>query len=432
MPTAFKDALSTSLHSAAINATPRSSPFFNDENNIRPEYKPHKAFDSDSVPVVKGVPAVQPTTNNPQVVEKKNILVETDQLDYILDSFHQSVAGNPEITPSAQHICQEVLHFITKPDRQHECEEFCGIWQVKYEELVHFINESCNFGLKPRLTYFDDDSTLIVEMPSAIHEAPLVALHTVLTCFLENIPFNCQALNANILSNIEASDSLVPDMRISFQNMRDAGSEVIIPGLAETAFSQHGDALINKLEGAIIENPSLLLVIAAVMFKNAPYHLPKRGSDTGRLLLQDPSKRSAKGFISKTVSSVWFKVWVCRDDPIDIYSDDPNLVVDGFLYPEDTMAPVLTMMGKGVNAIRERLISLCKEIDDDVDVDALWDPTIVFRVRKEDIITKIAGAMHETTYCHYSVWYKKALKAAKCTASITQLGPSRMRKLVIT
>jgi hypothetical protein len=76
------------------------------------------------------------------------------------------------------------------------------------------------------------------------------------------------------------------------------------------------------------------------------------------------------------------------------------------------MAPVLVMMEKGVNAIMERLISLCKEIDDDDD--ALRNPTIVFRVRKEDITTKIVGAMHETAYRHYSAWYKKALKAAKC------------------
>jgi hypothetical protein len=96
------------------------------------------------------------------------------------------------------------------------------------------------------------------------------------------------------------------------------------------------------------------------------------------------------------------------------------------------MAPVLAMMEKGVNAIRERLISLCKEIDDNVNVNALQDPTIVFRVRKEDITTKIVGAMHKTAYCHYLVWYKKASKAAKHTASVAQLGPSRTHKLVIT
>jgi hypothetical protein len=35
------------------------------------------------------------------------------------------------------------------------------------------------------------------------------------------------------------------------------------------------------------------------------------------------------------------------------------------------MAPVLAMMKKGVDAMRERLISLCREIDPNIDVDAL-------------------------------------------------------------
>ncbi|KAG2128478.1 hypothetical protein BD769DRAFT_1315324, partial [Suillus cothurnatus] len=277
-----------------------------------------------------------------------------------------------------------------------------------------------------RLTYFDDDSTLIVEMPSAVHEAPLVALHTALVCFLENIPFDRKAVNANILSNIEASESLVPDMRISFQNMKSTTSETIIPGLAETAFSQHRDVLFDKLEEAIKENPSLLFVIAAVVFENAPYRSPKKGSDAGRALLRD-AKRSSNDFLSATgdlptldapvvvenhtwcsVASVWFKVWVCGNQPIDIRTDDPALVADGvtFFFHFD-YGPVLAMIDKGVNAIRERLITLCKEIDEDVDVDALRDPNIVFRVRKDDIATKIAGAMRETAYRRYLAWYKK-------------------------
>jgi hypothetical protein len=85
------------------------------------------------------------------------------------------------------------------------------------------------------------------------------------------------------------------------------------------------------------------------------------------------------------------------------------------------MAPVLAMMKKGVDAMRERLISLCREIDPNIDVDALRDPNIAFHIRKKDIIMRIAGAMCETAYRHYSAWYNKASKAAKHKASVTQL-----------
>ncbi|KAG2128386.1 hypothetical protein BD769DRAFT_1667493 [Suillus cothurnatus] len=106
---------------------------------------------------------------------------------------------------------------------------------------------------------------------------------------------------------------------------------------------------------------------------------------------------------------------------VSLYTDDPALVADGLLYPQDTMAPVLAMMKKGVDAMRERLISLCREINPDVNVDALQDPNITFHIRKKDIIMKITGAMLKTTYRRYSAWYNKALKAAKRKASVAQL-----------
>lgn len=90
-------------------------------------------------------------------------------------------------------------------------------------------------------------------MPLAIHEASLIALHTALTGFFSSISYNRQLININVLSNIEASDSLIPDMCISLQNMHTTDSKIIIPGLAETAFSQHCNALVDKLKDVIIE-----------------------------------------------------------------------------------------------------------------------------------------------------------------------------------
>ncbi|KAG1885122.1 hypothetical protein F4604DRAFT_152985 [Suillus subluteus] len=141
--------------------------------------------------------------------------------------------------------CKKILRFITEPDRQHECEEFCGISRVEYERLVSFIDESYNFGVRPRMTYIEADSTLIVEMPSAVHEAPLVEIRTALTCLFENIPFDHQAVNVNISNYLEASHSLDPDLRISFQNMRSAACNIMIPSLAETV----------SREGAVMSIP---------------------------------------------------------------------------------------------------------------------------------------------------------------------------------
>jgi len=82
-------------------------------------------------------------------------------------------------------------------------------------------------------------------MLSAIHKVPLVALNMALMFFFESIPFNHDTTIIDILSNIEASNSLIPDLWISFQNMSNITAEIVIPSLTETAFSQNWHTLEN-------------------------------------------------------------------------------------------------------------------------------------------------------------------------------------------
>lgn len=199
-----------------------------------------------------------------------------------------------------------------------------------------------------RLTYIDSDSTLIVEMPSAVHDAPLTALHAAFTCFLENLPFDRASINTNVLGNIEASRSLAPDLRVSLQNMRDVAAEVIIPIIGETAFSQHTDVLMDKLQDALDADPSLKMVIMAVVTESQRYSSPAKDSPSRMAFMRDGSVRSAKDFITasnvlptldapviveghmwSSVELVTFKVWVRGDEVIDLQSRDPALVAEG-------------------------------------------------------------------------------------------------------
>ncbi|KAG2738306.1 hypothetical protein P692DRAFT_20676843, partial [Suillus brevipes Sb2] len=275
-----------------------------------------------------------------------------------------------------------------------------------------------------RLTYIDSDSTLIVEMPSAVHEAPLTALHSAFTCFFENLPFNSASINANVLSNVGASNSLVPDLRVSFQNMRDLAAEVIVPVIGETAFSQHIDVLMDKLQMALDADPSIIMVIMAVVTESKRYSSPAKNSPSRMAFICDGSIRSATDFITASnvlptldapvvveghtwcsVESVSFKVWVRGDEAIDLETRDPAFVAEGTLYPTDDMDSVLAMIKKGTDAMREKIVSMALAIDPDVDVVALKDPSIKLSIKKGNIITKIAGAMRETAYCRYSAWY---------------------------
>ncbi|KAG1836586.1 hypothetical protein DFJ58DRAFT_818260 [Suillus subalutaceus] len=260
-------------------------------------------------PVLKGASAARPTTANSQPRKKE----EYDR---------PCITGNPGISPQVCQVYAKGPSFIMNQDRHHEYDEFSGIRRVEYEELERFHRRDL-------LTYFNDD-TLIIEMPSAVHEAPLVALHTALTCFLQSIPFDRQAINANVMTNIHASDSLVPDMRISLQTcaLRSAALSITTPWQ-------------KKLQDAIIENPSLSLAIAIVIFENQPYRSPNSDSDTARSLLREPSKRAAEDFVSmagchpalnaSVIVENHVMVWVRGDDPIDIFSNDLTLVADGVI-----------------------------------------------------------------------------------------------------
>lgn len=73
------------------------------------------------------------------------------------------------------------------------------------------------------------------------------------------------------------------------------------------------------------------------------------------------------------------------------------------------MDAVLMMIEKGANAIRERLIVLCQEIQPQLDVRPLQDPTITFRLDLDEVRTKLVRAMGETAYNWYEEWYTKTL-----------------------
>jgi hypothetical protein len=99
MPTALQDKVSTSLPETAFSVKESKNYSINNgKNMIRLEDKPHEAFDSDSGPVLKDTSVVPPTITNSQ--PGQNTKISPDQLNNLLHSFHQFVAGNSEITSS--------------------------------------------------------------------------------------------------------------------------------------------------------------------------------------------------------------------------------------------------------------------------------------------------------------------------------------------
>ncbi|KAG2359107.1 hypothetical protein BDR07DRAFT_1520358 [Suillus spraguei] len=283
------------------------------------------------------------------------------QLRDLLDSFNRFAQGKSGISASS---CKA------------ECAEFSGVGPNEYELLEQFFDES---GLKPKLSYITEESTLIVEMPSAIHEAALVPLNDALICFFNSIDFDSSIVNG----------------------MMDTEKEVFVSVLGETTFSQHRRSVLKKFRNAIALNPGLLMAIMAEIQEINAYRSPTKKS-CAAAMLREKSPRSSNAFNAATgtlpalhnpvkveghtwcsIGSIAFKVWT--------------------LYPVEDMGAAHAMIQKGVREIREQLIRLYQKYEPGIDADAMRAPPFILRNNK--IVTAIAGSMSETAHRRYTAWY---------------------------
>ncbi|KAG1759334.1 hypothetical protein EDD22DRAFT_955979 [Suillus occidentalis] len=347
------------------------------------------------------------------------------QSDLLLRRFNSS---NIKISPSGRRTCMKILQFIS--DHSAECAVFSAVKPGEYAKLIEFID---HFGVKTRLTYDQKERSLLVEMPSAIHEAPMAAVQCAFLKFFTALPFPKRLVNTNVLTGITSKKS-IPDLRISLQNVADYRFSLIVTGWGETAFSQGVRPMYRKLRTAIKVNPSLLLVMAAVVDETHQYHAPRPGSVAWNTLLFEPTIRSQGDFIAgvgvtrpaldrplvveghtwASLGEVRLKAWIrpgdvdVDDHTIDMSTNDPDKVAEGIFYPTNNMDDVLAIIERGANMIRERLIILCQDIQPNIDIRPLQDPNIAFHFDLDDLHTKLVGAMGETAYERYEDWYTKA------------------------
>ncbi|KAG2133205.1 uncharacterized protein EDB93DRAFT_1254978 [Suillus bovinus] len=363
----------------------------------------------------------------------------SDRLSCLLDSFSRFARDKSDISTIGEHICKMVLIFIGKSGRtKAECAEFSGIKPKQYELLAYFLEES---RLKTRLSYIAEENILIVEMPSAVHEAPLVPFHAAFICFFRSIDFNRLLLNVRVLCNTETSSNnpIIPDLRVSIQDMTSITKKVYVSVLRETALSQNRRTLLKKFRNTIKLNPGLLMAIMAEVDEITGYRSPKKKS-CAMSMLRETSPRSSDIFNSATgtlpaldnpvkveghtwcsIRSIRFEVWVHGVEPIDLDTTDRNLVACGTLYPVEDMIALHAMIQKGVWAIREQLISLSQGMNPHVDANAMRAPPFI--LDNDEIVTTIAGAMSETAHHRYMAWYmeQRVVELAKRDAHAAQI-----------
>jgi hypothetical protein len=202
-----------------------------------------------------------------------------------------------------------------------------------------------------RLSYIDKYALLLVEMPTPLHEAPFASLGKVFSRFFDDIPYDRTTINISILNTVELSTGIAPDQRISFHRLGHRRESTFISTmLGETALSQDPDDLFVKLREAVEANPYVLLVIAVLIKEARPYHSPAWRTVASQTLLRQPLHQNSNAFLVQSdedsisaldvpvvvcghewcsIESVTFKVWVRGNDPIDIDTDNADLMAEG-------------------------------------------------------------------------------------------------------
>ncbi|KIK22248.1 hypothetical protein PISMIDRAFT_11729 [Pisolithus microcarpus 441] len=108
------------------------------------------------------------------------------QFAAVLQNVFRSIDVNPDDVDYG--ICRRGFQYISGANHVKQMEVFTGVGLNEFEVISAIAKDRSFAFLKPRLTYDTCGKVLIVKMPSALHEAPLDELKTVLERKLDYLP----------------------------------------------------------------------------------------------------------------------------------------------------------------------------------------------------------------------------------------------------
>jgi len=205
--------------------------------------------------------------------------------------------------------------------------------------------------------YDTDVCTMIIKLPTAVHEVPFDHLKKVLESALDDTPYDEDTILAQVHMNCDVlvmSSTLVPDMLISLMAVHGStftASWYLLIG--ECAFSKQKSHIVNKLKKYIQGFPNLMVVVMVIIDEVCDYQSPLKNSDTWEffwnidkvpsldeflalcpnagkpLSLSAPIK--IKGHTWCHINSVDYYIWVRQpvEGPIDLDSTDAEHMAHG-------------------------------------------------------------------------------------------------------
>jgi hypothetical protein len=195
--------------------------------------------------------------------------------------------------------------------------------------------------IKFRLSYDSNKRVLIVNMPSAIHEAPFTKLKDSIASTLKCLPYDhellCPDVNMNLALEI-AKASVTPDISITVMKAKGLLNELLIPLIGECACSESVAHALRKMKKTIRAHPEVAVAILAIVREAKPYACPKKDSITSTTLLTSETPMPRSEFVTEEfppcepvviaghswchLSSVEYIVWIKPDEEAQIDFDN--------------------------------------------------------------------------------------------------------------
>ncbi|KAG1761108.1 hypothetical protein EDD22DRAFT_954348 [Suillus occidentalis] len=349
--------------------------------------------------------------------------------------------------------CKDILTFILDSSSNHpgqlsSSRTFSDISADEYEAIAKLVFETKGTVYpKPRLTFIQEKSLLIVEMALPLHEIGITFLGSELA-LMGGIPFDKRLVNVivdtNCRRNTPNSRSIfTPDFSVSFKVMRKLDGRRLVQhvALGECALSQDEEDLDEKFRFEVASNPDVELVVK-LKVDDGGYESPAPTSEAYKLLvapkfnkdshtlipsakshlplddftyLMDPSAHPASVVVAGhtwcSISAVRYQIWVRGENPIDIDVNEGPDVAHGTLFPDIDMDSVDNMIKRGLSRMRSRLAALFQELDPQFDISPITQHNIIFPVSLdwEHCHDNFMVAAEETAHARYIEWYHAEL-----------------------
>ncbi|KAG2138175.1 hypothetical protein BD769DRAFT_1663740 [Suillus cothurnatus] len=340
-----------------------------------------------------------------------------------------AIPANPGPLYDDDESLQQSLHHQGLTSKTGHMMEFHGIDVQEHELIEQFLEEMGRVG-KLRLTYNYDKCSLLVEMPSAIHEAPFDYLKLSLEVSLEALPYDRDTIfvmvHMNSLLSIKRK-MVMPDICITVTGAEGPTNVVLVPFLRESVFSEDKPHAVHKLKKIITAHPEIEVVVLALACKVQLYHKPEKGSPASATFHKDSEPLPLDLFITECfptgtsimvtdhnwchISSVEFFIWVRGDDEfvINIDNEDTKHMAHGTLLPEINMDAVKVMLKWGVEKIQDSLVTFSKQLNPNIDTIELEKAAVTLPARWKSYNIAVKNSTDITAYNRYKAWHEAVI-----------------------